>query len=121
MVQYITEGLLEEIAQTLSLENVSGTDAGITRATGVYVSDLLSDVMGQAHSGEIWVTVQSHLNVVAVAALKELSAVIICQSREVAPAVAARAKGEGVVLFRTPLSAYEVCGKLWELGLRRAA
>ncbi len=84
------------------------------------MSDLLSDVMGFSHAGEVWITVQGHMNVVAVAALKELSAVIVCSGRAVEPTVIAKAVEESVVLLCTDKSAYEVCGKLWDLGVRRA-
>ena len=42
---------------------------------GGYVSDLLSDVMGFAQEGNVWVTLQTHKNVIAIASLKELACV----------------------------------------------
>ena len=45
--------------------------------TGGYCSDLLSDVMGNACEGEIWITLQTHKNIMAVAALKEVAAILL--------------------------------------------
>lgn len=85
---------------------------------GGYVSDLLSCVMAGAEQGYLWITLQGHLNVVALAALKELAAVIITESAPVEPAVVAKANQQAVTLLTTPLSSYVVAGRLWEMGLR---
>lgn len=109
---------LEEVAGALGLADAGAAPLGGRAVSGAYCSDLLSDVMGQARPGEVWVTVQSHLNVVAVAALKELAAVIVCGGRELEQPIVAKAAEEGVALLLAQESAFEVCGKLWELGLR---
>lgn len=111
---------LDEIIQGLGLRDAGGAPADSAVASGAYCSDLLSEVMGGARPGEVWLTIQSHMNLVAVAALKELAAVIVCGGREVDADVAARAAREGVVVLVSPDSMYEVAGRLWEMGLRRA-
>lgn len=83
-----------------------------------YTSDLLSCVMANAPHQGIWVTLQAHTNIVAVAALLDLCAVIITENAIPDPATVAKANQEGVVLLSTPKPSFYVAGKLWEMGLR---
>ena len=91
--------------------------AGITTVGG-YSSDLLSCVMAGAKKGFIWTTLQAHLNIVAVAALAEVAAVIITENAQPDSASIAKANQQGVILLSTPQPTYEISGKLWELGIR---
>jgi hypothetical protein len=86
--------------------------------TGGYASDLLSCVMAGAKHGAVWVTLQAHTNIVAVAALLELSAVIITESAMPDPETITKANEEGITLLVTDEFTYPVAGKLWEMGLR---
>lgn len=89
---------------------------------GAYTSDLLSDVMANAKSGGVLVTIQAHKNTVAVASLVSLAAIVICNGRESPEDMVEAAKGEGIAVFSTPLSQFEVSGLLWpELGGRAGA
>jgi hypothetical protein len=65
------------LAKALNLKVLSGSNGLNKPVTDGYVSDLLSDVMGNATEGTIWITLQTHKNVVAVASLKDISAVIL--------------------------------------------
>ena len=85
---------------------------------GGYVSDLLSCVVAGAQPGNIWVTLQAHMNVVAVAALREVSAVIITENAQPDADVIEKASQQGVILLSTKEPSYQVVGKLWELGVR---
>jgi hypothetical protein len=85
---------------------------------GGYASDLLSCVMAGAQPENIWVTLQSHMNVVAVAALREVSAVIITENAQPEADVITKANEQGVVLLGTPEAGYQIIGKLWEMGIR---
>ncbi len=91
--------------------------SGVVPASG-YTSDLLSCVMASAAHQGIWVTLQAHANIVAVAALLDLSAVIITEGAMPDPATIMKANQEGVVLLSTPKPSFYVVGKLWEMGLR---
>jgi imidazolonepropionase-like amidohydrolase len=82
-----------------------------------YTSDLLSCVMAGATNKGIWVTLQAHQNIVAVASLLELSAVIITEGATPDPATIAKANDQGVTLLATQAPTFEVVGKLWEMGL----
>jgi hypothetical protein len=86
--------------------------------TGGYSSDLLSCVMAGAKKGHLWITLQAHLNIVAVAALNEVAAVIITEDAQPDSASIAKANQQGVILLSTSQPTYEVNGKLWELGIR---
>lgn len=83
-----------------------------------YASDLLSCVMAGAPKEGVWVTLQAHGNIVAVAALLDLDAVIITEDAMPEPATIEKANEEGVVLLATPKPSFYVVGKLWEMGLR---
>jgi hypothetical protein len=91
--------------------------AGIT-PTGGYSSDLLSCVMAGAKKGHLWITLQAHLNIVAVAALNDVAAIIITENAQPDAASIAKANQQGIVLLSTPRATYEVNGMLWELGVR---
>lgn len=80
---------------------------------GGYSSDLLSDVMSKAKDGYVLVTIQAHKNTVAVASMLGLAAVILCNDRPVPPDMVEAARDEGIPLFSTPQTQFEVSGRLW--------
>ena len=90
---------------------------GIVPTSG-YASDLLSCVMAGAKKDGVWITLQSHDNIVAVAALLELSAVIITEDAQPEISTIARAVAKNITLLSTPQSTFEIVGKLWDIGLR---
>ena len=97
--------------------------APITKSAGVdlagcYISDLLSDVLANARPGVLWVTIQTHRNVVSVASMKDIAAVLFTCGRKPEPAIIAEAAEKGITLLSTPLTTYETAGKLWKAGLR---
>ena len=71
------------------------------KISGGYVSDLLSDVMGFSKEGEVWITLQSHANVVAIASLKELSAIVLVKGIEPGEEVVKKAEEEGIPILGT--------------------
>lgn len=83
-----------------------------------YTSDLLSCVMAGAPNQSIWVTIQAHNNIVAVAALLELSAIIITEGAMPDPATIQKADEESITLLQTQQNSFQTVGKLWELGIR---
>jgi hypothetical protein len=86
--------------------------------SGGYCSDLLSCVMAGAPRQGIWITLQAHGNIVAVAALLDLCAVIITEGAEPDAATIAKANQEGITLLSTSLPNYPIVGQLWEKGIR---
>jgi len=85
--------------------------------TGGYSGDLLSDVIANSSVGNVWVTMQVHVNIVAVAVLKELSAIIIVNGRQPADETVKKAGEESVPILSSTLPAFEVAGKLYFLGV----
>jgi hypothetical protein len=83
-----------------------------------YTSDLLSCVMAGAPHNGIWVTLQAHANIIAVAALLELNAVVITEGAVPDHSTIAKANEEGIALLSTSRPTFYVVGRLWELGLR---
>lgn len=85
-----------------------------------YASDLLSCVMAGARQQGIWITLQAHLNIVAVAALLDQVAVIITENAQPDEATIAKANEQGITLLSTSERTFSVIGKLWEMGLRES-
>ena len=79
---------------------------------GVYIGDLLSWVMGNANAGNLWITIMSNINIVAVASLVDVSCIIL--SEDVTPDEDAlrTAVAKGVNILSTPLSAYDTAIKI---------
>ena len=77
-------------------------------ADGVYIGDLLSWVMGKAESDNLWITIMSNLNIVAVATLADVSSVLLCEGVLLDDEVLALAESKGVNVLATDYSAYEV-------------
>ena len=97
----------------------AGAAAAVAREVrGGYVSDLLSDVMANAQDGDAWITMQRHVNTVAVAQLKNLAAIVIVNGREPETEMVYRAAEHDVAIVTTPLPAFDVAGRLHEAGLR---
>jgi len=84
---------------------------------GVFVSDMLSDVMAGAKSGNLWVTVQTHKSIVPAANLVDVSAVIITSGKKVPQETVDLASKHGIAILSTDLPAFELIGKLYGLGV----
>lgn len=80
--------------------------------TGGYMGDLLSVVMGEAEEGQVWITIQSHVNIVAVASLKGVPAIIIAHGYEPDEETLKTAEEEGITLLGTRLNPFEIAKKL---------
>ncbi len=110
---------LQEIIAKLDLTLLTNPkDFASIRPSGGYASDLLSCVMAGAKPGNLWLTIQAHVNIVAVASLNDLSAVIITENASPEAAVIEKANEQGVTLLVSRENTYQVAGKLWELGIR---
>ena len=82
-----------------------------------YVCDLLSWVMAHGEEGMAWVTVQTHLNVIAVAALADMACVILPEGITMEQEVLSKANAEGMCVLTSQLTAYEICGRLAGQGI----
>ncbi|MCX7702577.1 MAG: serine kinase [Planctomycetota bacterium] len=111
---------LAKIAEELGLQDLTPEvrEAKSREVSGGYVSDLLSDVLANAPEGGILVTVQVHLNVVAVALHTGLSAVIFSSGRMPENAVIERARKEGIQLYTSKEASFDIVGRLYQMGVR---
>ena len=110
---------LQDVIDQLNLKALTQPiDFSAVTPTSGYTSDLLSCVMAGARKGALWVTLQAHLNIVAVAALLDMSAVIITEDAQPEAATINKANEEGITLLATDKQSFEVIGRLWEMGLR---
>lgn len=112
---------LQVIIERLDLEVLTNHKdfTQVTPAAG-YASDLLSCVMAGAKQKGVWVTLQAHVNIVAIAALLELSAIIITEGARPDETTIERANEQDVTLLVTPQTTFTISGKLWEMGLKEA-
>ena len=87
---------------------------------GGYCGDLLSDVMANAGEGALWLTIQSHKNIVGVAVLKELAGIVLANGRMPDEDAKVKADEEGIPILVTPRTTYETAGLLFAAGIGRA-
>ena len=103
-----------DVAAALDLKVLSG-EKGLDRmVTGGYVSDLLSDVMGHADAGQLWMTLQTHKNVMAIASLKDLAAILLVNGNQPDEDTARQSDLEGIPILGSSLEAFEITGKVYE-------
>jgi hypothetical protein len=106
---------LQDVVELLHLTVRTGGDRLDRRVTGGYTGDLMSDVIANSQAGEVWFTMQSHVNVVAVAVLKDLSAVVLVRGREPDPDTLRRAAEEHVPILTGDRPAFTLSGELYQL------
>ena len=101
---------VKELVEKLNLKVLSGSDGLDREIEGCYVSDLLSDVMGN-----VWVTLQVHKNVMAIASLKELACVILVKGQTASEDTLEQSNEEGIPFLSTTMETFETAGKIYEL------
>ncbi len=106
---------VSDLVNQLNLEVFSGAEGLNREVVGGYTSDLLSDVMGNGDAGMIWITLQTHKNVMAIASLKELAAVILVNGQQPESDTAEQSNVEGIPILGTSLPTFEITGKLYNL------
>lgn len=84
---------------------------------GVFISDMVSDVMHGAQAGIVWVTVQTHKNIVAAANLVDVAAIIVTRDKTVPQETLDIANRAEITLFSTAMESYELAVKLHEIGV----
>jgi predicted transcriptional regulator len=107
---------IKEIADKLGLTAV--TPVFDKDVSGVYISDMVSDVIANAKAGNILVTLQVHSNVVAAANLVDLCAVIITQGKKPPDDVVRMAAKAEITLLTTDMTRWQVATRLYEAGVR---
>lgn len=106
---------LKEIIEKLQTHVLTAQDKLDTDVSGGYTSDLLSDVIANSREGNIWITLQTHQNIIAVAKLKDLAGIIIVNNRQPDEETLKKAEKEKVPLMTAKETAFTISGKLYEL------
>lgn len=104
-----------DLVTALDLKVYSGSKGMNKDVSGAYVSDLLSDVMGNAEKGEVWITLQTHRNIMAVASLKELPAVILVKGLVPDRATIEKSEEENIPILGTDDETFRIAGRLYEI------
>ncbi len=106
---------VKELVEKLNLKILSGENGLDREIDGCYISDLLSDVMGNAMEGDIWITLQTHKNVMAVASLKELACIILVKDLVPNTETIDQSNEEALPILQTSLPTYEIAGLVYNL------
>ena len=107
---------IKELATKLELTSV--TPLFERNVSGVYISDMVSDVIANAKAGNVLVTVLVHVNVVAAANLVDLCAIIVTQGKKPAPDVVAMATKAEITILTTDMTRWQLATRLYEAGIR---
>ena len=108
---------VREIQDLFHLDVATG-ETGLDREVkGGYCGDLLSDVMANSMEGQVWLTIQSHQNIVAVAVLRGIAAIILVNGRLPDEDTKEKAREEGLPILLSSLTAYQLAGQLYDAGV----
>lgn len=105
---------IADLVAELKLTVYSGGKGLVREIKGGYVSDLLSDVMGNAQEGQVWVTLQTHKNVLAVASLKDLAGIILVKGAKPDQDTIIKSDEEDIPVMGTDDDTFIIAGKLYE-------
>jgi predicted transcriptional regulator len=108
---------LEEIVRQFDLRVAVGQNLLDRAITGGYCGDLLGDVMANAPIGCVWLTVQTHQNIVAVALLREMAAIVLTGGQTPDDETLIKAGVEGIPILLWPSSSFELAGKITQAGV----
>lgn len=109
---------IKDLIEKFNLKVLSELYEPESEVSGGYTSDLLSDVIANSKKDNVWITMQTHLNIIAVASLKELSAIIIVMNREIDKDALEKANEEKILVLSTNLTAFQISGKIYESGIK---
>ncbi len=104
---------VKELVEKFGLKVAAGQTGLDKEIKGGYCGDLLSEVMGNAGVGCVWLTVQAHQNIVAVAVLREMAAIVITGGSTPAPETVDKANAEGIPVLTYPGSSFELSGRIY--------
>lgn len=112
---------VRDVQELLDLKEAVTGGALDREVEDVYCGDLLSDVMANSPKGAVWLTIQTHQNIVAVALLRELAAVILVNGRVPDEETMGKAVEEGIPILLSSRTAYQVAGRLYGAGIGKDA
>ena len=98
---------VQDLLKTEKFNLAAGQDGLDKEITGVYAGDLLSWVMAKAKEGDAWITIQGHVNIVAVSLLTEVSCILVAESAEISADTIEKANNENIPILTTGMPVYE--------------
>lgn len=108
---------VKDVVERFHLELIAGKEGLDREVRSGYCGDLLSDVMANAGAGALWLTIQAHKNIVGVAVLSELAAIILVNGRLPDEDTRTKADEEGIPILATERTAFETAGLLHGSGV----
>ena len=105
---------IADMVANLNLTVYSGGKGLVREIKGGYASDLLSDVMGNARDGQVWITLQTHKNIMAVASLKDLAGIILVKGAKPDMDTIIKSDEEDIPVLGTDEEAFIIAGKLYD-------
>ena len=110
---------LRTIIKKLGLKNLTPELGEDVKIKGCHISDIMSEVLANASEGDIWLTRQNNPVVIALASLKRIPAILLVDGRKPLPEMLDKAKEEKIVVLTTPMSYFEVAGRLYQMDFSR--
>ena len=111
---------VSDIISKLNLEVVTASEKALDRSVdGAITGDLLSWIMAQGNEGNLWITIQTHQNIIAVAVLLNFSAIIVSGDATIAEDTIEKAIREDIPILRSKMESFEVCGILYNFGVAK--
>jgi predicted transcriptional regulator len=111
---------VNDLVERFGLQVVAGDKGLDRRVEDGYCGDLLSEIMGNAPEGCAWLTIQGHQNIVAVAVLRHMAAIIVAGGQTPDDETLQKANQEGIPILRWPDSSYQLAGRLFSIGIGNA-
>jgi predicted transcriptional regulator len=111
---------VNDLVERFSLQVVAGNKGLDRQVENGYCGDLLSEIMGNAPEGCAWLTIQGHQNIVAVAVLRNMAAIIVAGGQTLDDETQQKANQEGIPILLWPDSSYQLAGRLFSIGIGNA-
>jgi hypothetical protein len=109
--------MVREVLDKLKWDVLAGEGYLDAQVTGGYVADLLSCVMAGAEAGNLWITLQTHANIVAVASLLSVAAIVVAEGAAVPENTLSKAEDQGIAVLSSKEPVYETVAQLISLGI----
>jgi hypothetical protein len=104
---------LGKLVEQFGFESLTGDVNLDKEVKSGYTSDLLSDVIANVGEHSVWITIQRHINILGVAKLKDVVAIIIPRKLQLGPEVIQKARDEQIAILRDQRSAFEISGLIY--------